>query len=691
MVNGQMFDGIDADLLAIFFEEAREQIDALDQGLVQLEHTPDDRELIQGIFRAAHTLKGSSGAMGLRVMANLTHAMEDVLDQVREGRLAVTADIMDQLLHGLDLLRSLEQALEAGENEDAHTDQATTVSDHLRKIARATESTTAPPADQADPMAEIATDVPDDALALLIQFADDCAMPSIRAYMVLQAVQQIASVVQTTPSQEEIDAGHIDRRQLVMVTTDCPEEVLRQAILTVSEVEWVRIAPGGQKSGLTLDMPARDAVARDDVPKATSATPAAQTVRVNVEALDRILNLVGELVLDRTRISQLKDEIEDRHPGEDLIRDLDMVSNHLGSIVGELHEQLLEARMLPVSNLFNRFPRLIRDLSRSLGKEVELVIEGENEQLDRSIIERLVDPLTHLLRNAIDHGMEMPAVRADRGKSPRGRILLTAYRKENHVIIEVVDDGPGLPLEHLQEKALAAGLIVPERVRTMTREEICNLIFASGLSTADKVSDVSGRGVGMDVVRRNVEALGGTINVSTEEGMGSRFSMQIPLTLAIVRALIIRVGDVPMALPLSLVEETIQMSRTRLSSVQGSRLMSWRDRVVPVIPLAHMLPGCGHSLAGETMHLVAVRYEGNVAAFAVDAILGHQEIVVKSLGSFLGRIPGLAGATILGNGHVALILDMAPLFSSGLLKQAIAEGQRESYQAAAGVEMSLTR
>lgn len=677
MADSTLFDGVDAELLAIFFEEAREQIDTLDQGLVQLERTPDDRELIHGIFRAAHTLKGSSGAMGLRVMADLTHAMEDVLDRVRESKLTVTSDVMDMLLHGLDLLRSLEQALSNGETEEGYRQTATELAAKLRAVAHGA----------ADDMVNMSSTlesnvvVTDDAVAVLVQFSDDCVMPSVRAMMVLKAAERLGTVLKSQPSERDIDAGRVTTRQLIMLATDCSEEVLRQTIQNIGEIEWVRVAQGGEKSGLTLSMPSREELAAkvsDDAPRATSSNAqAAQTVRVNVEALDRLLNLVGELVLDRTRVSQLKDELDARHPGEDLVRDLDMVSNHLGTIVGEVHEQLLGARMLPVSNLFNRFPRLMRDLCRNLGKDVELVIEGENEQLDRSIIERLVDPLTHLLRNAIDHGMEKPDVRVDSGKSPRGRILLTANRKENHVVIEVADDGPGLQLDRLLDKAVTNGLVSSDRARTMSRDEIANLIFSSGLSTADKVSDVSGRGVGMDVVRRNVEALGGAIAVNTTDGVGTSFSLQIPLTLAIVRALIIRVGDVPMAMPLSLVEETIQVSHDQLSSVQGCLLMPWRDCVVPVIPLHELLPGCGDNTQGENLHLVAVRYEGHVAAFAVDGILGHQEIVVKSLGAYLGRIPGLAGATILGNGRVALIIDAASLFSSELLHQGFSECTRE--------------
>jgi len=688
----------DGELYAIFLEEAREQIENLDQGLVNLEREPHNHELIHGIFRAAHTLKGSSGAMGLRQMANLTHAMEDVLDCIREGKLTVTTTIADHLLQGLDLLRAMEKDLEEGRGDRLSGEEVPPIADTLRAIAHGQFAAAPPPAAPAtvkpkkarkgaaaatEPVPTAAAPspaaspaliaLPDTQVGILVNFAEDCQMPSIRAMMVLRQLATMGQVITVTPTEAEIDRGLIGHRLLITLQTDSTEEVLRQQIRKVAEVEWARVARSVGAAGMHLDMPAREDLRKEDNPddkRVGGAIQTQQTVRVNVDVLDRIMNLVGELVLDRTRVAQLKNELPEQHQNEDFIRDLDAVSQHLGSIVEELHEQIMLARMLPVSQLFNRFPRMVRDISRQLNKEVNFIIEGENEFLDRSIIEKLVDPLTHILRNAVDHGLESPAERTAMEKNPCGIVRLSAQRKEEHISIEVSDDGPGINVERLKEKAIATGLLNQERALTMTDQDAYSLIFASGLSTAKQVSDVSGRGVGMDVVKRNIDAINGSIGIESTPGIGTKMTIKIPLTLAIVRALIVRVGQVSMAIPLSHIEESLESSGTQLHSVRGYSVLQWRNTVVPIIHLADALPGCGEGQSRE--QLVIVRYENRVVGLAVDEIIGHQEIVVKPLGNYLGEVPGLAGATILGNGRVALILDIGKLFESGFLQQTTA-------------------
>jgi two-component system chemotaxis sensor kinase CheA len=668
----------DEELLAAYLEEAHEQIDILDQSLVALEQHPENDGLIQAVFRAAHTLKGSSAALGYRQIAELTHAMEDALDRVRHGEQALTPWLTDRLLEALDILRGLQRSIE--ETGVEHT--AVAVGDLAEALRSAVE------ADAADAGAIDIADIqigplPDGDVAFLVQFAEDCGMPGIRAFMVLRTLETFGAITHVTPSREDIDADRVQQRLLLAVASvgdAATDEELAAAVKRVPEVEWVRVGRGEAAAGLSLHAPSRDARevrAEAAPPQATSALSDSsreqQTVRVSVKTLDRIMNLVGELVLDRTRVAQLKDELSEHHPTDPTLRDLDVVANHLETIVAELHEQVLAARMLPVSQLFNRFPRLVRDLCRNLGKDVSLQVNGESEQLDRSVIERLVDPLTHLLRNAADHGMETGEARLRAGKSARGSIVLSARRQEDHVVIEVSDDGPGLDPERLRDKAIDAKMITSDRARAMSRQELLHLVFLSGFSTAARVTDVSGRGVGMDVVRRNVEALGGAIAVDSTLGVGTTFSLKIPLTLAIVRALVVRAGNVPMALPMALVEETLNVPRSALGSVRARPLFTWRDVVVPVINLTDAMPGCGASTRTNRLHLIIVRHEGRVVALAVDAVLGHQEIVVKSLGGFLGEVPGLAGATILGNGRVALIVDVGQLFAAGLLARAVAE------------------
>lgn len=691
----------DGELYAIFLEEAREQIENLDQGLVNLEREPHNHELIHGIFRAAHTLKGSSGAMGLRQMANLTHAMEDVLDCIREGKMTVTTTIADHLLQGLDLLRAMEKDLEEGHGEQLSSGDVPPIADTLRAIAHGDFAVEPPPTEPAKPkkgrkgvatkelipptevltakLAPALVALPDTQVGILVNFTEDCPMPAIRAIMVLRQLSTMGQALTVTPTEEEIDRGLIGHRLLITLQTDSTEEVLRQQISKVAEVEWARVARGATAAGMRLDLPAREDLRKDDASdekKIGGAIQTQQTVRVNVDVLDRIMNLVGELVLDRTRVAQLKNELPEQHQNEEFIRDLDAVSQHLGSIVEELHEQIMQARMLPVSQLFNRFPRMVRDISRQLAKEVNFIIEGENEFLDRSIIEKLVDPLTHILRNAVDHGLESPTERAALEKNPCGTVRLSAQRKEEHISIEVSDDGPGIHVDRLKEKAISSGLLNLERAQTMTDQEAYSLIFASGLSTAKQVSDVSGRGVGMDVVKRNIDAINGSILVESTPGIGTKMTIKIPLTLAIVRALIVRVGQVSMAIPLSHIEESLESSGAQLHSVRGYSVLQWRNTVVPIIHLADALPGCGEGQSRE--QLIIVRYDNRVVGLAVDEIIGHQEIVVKPLGNYLGEVPGLAGATILGNGRVALILDIGKLFESGFLKQTSAHALEQA-------------
>lgn len=701
----------DGELYAIFLEEAREQIEVLDQGLVCLEREPNNSELIQGIFRAAHTLKGSSSALGLRQIANLTHAMEDVLHCIREGTLTVTADVADQLLQGLDLLRTMERELEEGHGDGLTGEAVPPIAVTLRAIAHGEYT----PAQVETPAAASKTAqtteiklqqpaspplgaLPQNQVGILVNFSDDCQMPGIRAVLVLRQLEALGQVQTVTPSLEEIDRGEIGQRLLITLQAECEDDVIRQQVNHVSEVEWARVARGGAAAGLRLDLPAREDAQRDEQSDSVSnerksaagqhpAIAPQQTIRVSIDILDRIMNLVGELVLDRTRVAQLKHELPEEHRNENFLQNLEAVSQHLGSIVEELHEQVMQARMLPVSQLFNRFPRMVRDISRQLDKEVEFIIEGENEQLDRSIIEKLVDPLTHILRNAVDHGLESTEERLALEKPRCGTVQLSARRKEEHILIEVSDDGPGINAERLKEKAIAMGTLTPERAQAMTDQEAFGLIFASGLSTARQVSDVSGRGVGMDVVKRNIDALNGAIIIDSTLGLGTKLTIKIPLTLAIVRALIVRVGQVSMAIPLSHIEESIEMDGEHPHSINGYSVLQWRNMVVPIIHLANALPGCGTSLSQQLLKLVVARYDNRVVGLAVDEIVGHQEIVVKPLGSYLGEIPGLAGATILGNGHVALILDIGKLFESGYLQQAASRHFALGMQMATTVEM----
>ncbi len=648
---------------------------------MQLERDPENRDLVQAIFRATHTLKGSSAAMGLTAMAELLHAMEDVLSLVREGALAVTAPIIDTLLFSLDRLHVLEQGLATQQTAVLEGPETAQVVQALHALLAAPV-----PLASAQPLPPAAP-LPDGCVTLRVGFTPDCQLPDIRAYMVLQALGRLGDVVYSDPTAAQIDAGEVGTPLLLTVAlrTMQDEATLHQAvakIIDVAEVSTLHDGAPPAPAAPPVPVAAPAPAAAEDAPAPVSAPAGSQTVRVNVETLDSIMNLVGEMVLDRTRVERLTEELRGARVEDETVRELDTVAHHLGAIVRDLHEQVLETRMLQVRQLFNRFPRLVRDLCHTLGKDVTLELEGENERLDRSVIEKLVDPLTHILRNSLDHGMETPAARAAAGKAPTGTVRLTARRSEGYILIQVQDDGPGINLARVTEKARAAGLVSAETLAGMSRQEQLGLIFASGLSTAQAVSDVSGRGVGMDVVKRNIEALSGAILVQSEAGRGTTMTLKIPLTLAIVRALLVRVGQVSLAIPLAFVEETMRVPRQSLHSVRGCGLLQWRDRVVPVVPLGHIFPGCGTASTRSMLHLVAIGYMNQLICLAVDGITGHQEIVVKSLGGYLGKIPGLAGATILGNGHVALIADVGNLFEQQLIADALRADRRLTAPAA---------
>ncbi|MEI6520031.1 MAG: chemotaxis protein CheA [bacterium] len=669
MTDNQMTDfSQDEELFAIFLEEVREILETLDQSLVQLEREPHNVALIQGIFRAAHTLKGSSGAMGLKNVASLTHAMEDVLDKVRNNAIDVTADVADALLKALDRLHEFEGSLKEGKGEGKVDDKFNSILSELKNIASGAGAITVKSGVSSESLGKLS----DNQLAVLVDIALDCQMPSIRAYMVIREMEKLGEIQKTVPAREQIDAGVVGHRLLMAVTTECPEEIIRQKLTAVSEIEWVRISQGKAASSFTLDMPARNKKQVDEEAEASQVgvgvVQQQQTVRVNVDILDNIMNLVGELVLSRTRMVQIKDDLGEAHPTDERILDLDIVTQQLGSVVSELHAQVLQARMLPVSSLFNRYPRMIRDICRTMNKEVDFQITGENELLDRSVIEKLVDPLTHLLRNAVDHGMEMPDERDALGKPRTGTVKLTAQRQEESVLIRITDDGPGINADRLKEKAIAAGIITQERAASMSQNETFSLIFASGLSTAKAVSDVSGRGVGMDVVKRNIDAINGIVMVESEQGIGTSMTLKIPLTLAILRALVVKVGQTFMAIPLSTIEETLNIRKDSINTIRGMAMMRWREHVVPVIHLIEIMPGCGVPDSLPSYPMIVVRHSDRIAALCVDGIVGHQEIVVKPLGAFVGEIPGIGGSTILGNGKVALIVDIGSLFESGLLQ-----------------------
>lgn len=686
-----VFD-IEEDELHIFLAEADEHLQTLDEGLVRLEREGDDLELLQAIFRAAHTLKGAAGAIGHRRMAELTHAMETVLDGLRKHTLAVSADLVDVCLESLDALRWLRN--EVIERRASPVDIAPLVERLSRLAAPAPTEDNGP---QTESKQQATGNAPSPAIhppsstvyTISADIAPDSFASAARAFQVLLALQSFGEVLDLQPPQAVIEtAAPVQRVTARLATSHSPDEV-RQALADIPEITQVTMSDVVLSANQEAGPPAKDDGQRktDDGAGTQPGAPAERarsaashttekTVRTSVERLDNLMNLVGELITDRNRLFQIRSNFEQRLRGDPQVEELTQTTLHIGRITDQLQEEVMRIRMLPIANVFNKFPRLVRDLARKAGKQVELVVRGEETELDRSVIEEISDPLIHLLRNAVDHGLETPEERRAAGKPERGTILLTARHEESRIILTVEDDGRGIDVERIKASAVQKGLLTAAEAAALSRDEAINLIFRPGLSTAKVVTDVSGRGVGMDIVRANIERLNGTITVETWPGQGTQFQITLPLTLAIIPALLVRVGESTFAIPLATVMETLRVPLTGIQTVKGKQVTQLRQHVLPLVRLSQVLgfrtnpsphpplpirEGKGYN-GQRQEYVVAVRWGRLEMGLLVDALVGEQELVIKPLGRLIGETPGISGAAILGDGRVALIVDVPGLF-----------------------------
>lgn len=677
---------LDDDDLKLFLEEAEEQIELLDQSLVQLEGEPDPA-LVQRIFRAAHTLKGSSATIGHKKMASLTHAMETVLDAVRQGRRAPTSDVVDALLAGLDALRVLANEVVTRVDSGIETER---LEADLMAVLEGDGPALSLPTESDVPVYE----VPPGTLEAYwedieqghgiffvdVTIASDCQLPSIRCYQVLQEMESIGKVAALWPERAVIESGGGEYRMAGLLVTRHTDEQIAAALKAVSDVADVRsrqLQPsevGASIEGFREEAPATagrtaDAGPRDEVaadaPRAANGKKGSQSVRIDVERLDGLMNLVGELVIDRTRLQQVREQLSsvlrDANLSE-LMDNFEETTAHLARVTDELQEQIMRSRMLPVRSVLSRLPRLVRDVAVKCGKKVELVTAGEETELDRSVIEEISDPLVHILRNAVDHGIESPEERRAAGKPETGTISVTAWNQETYIYLSVRDDGRGIDTDALRRKVVEKGLMTREAAEGATDDQVVQWIFMPGLSTARQVTDVSGRGVGMDIVRTNIERLNGQITVSSTPGQGTEVIIQLPLTLATTKALMVSANGTVYAIPLVSVTEALADHEADVHSVNGRKTLRLRQRLLPMIDLAAALGDTRpRTLPTDGYFVVAARHGDRKAAFIVDRLLGEQDVVVKSLGDMLGTRKGLTGATILGDGTLGLIVDIASL------------------------------
>lgn len=668
-----MVEGFDLGrYIGVFLEEVEEHIGNLEENLVQLERDPENQGLVQSIFRSFHTVKGSSSSMGFQRMMELAHLMENLLDGVRNKNIAVTPSLVDVLLRGVDLLKNIKDAV-ALEGKEPEIDIQDIV-ENLKVFLKRREESQAPleaplVSERKDDSAQEKGVVPSPSqreYLIRVYLALECSMKGVRSYLVINRLQENkVEIVFTNPPLSDLESERFGQSFEIVIRTFLSEEEIRKMVESVAEVERVEIEVREEP----LEVQEEEKEEKQVISTTEQKKPAKslkKTVRVDVDRLDALLNLVGELVIDRARlgdtIQRLRDFKELSHL-RDLLAD---TNTHIGRIVNELQMEIMKARMLPLAEVFNRFPRMVRDIARNSGKEVDFIVQGEETELDRSLLEEITDPLIHLLRNAVDHGIESREERISRGKSPRGKVLLKAYQEENSVVIMVQDDGRGLDTGKIRDKALRLGLVSQEELDKMSDREVMEFIFYPGFSTNEQVTSVSGRGVGMDIVRRNMERVNGQVSIESEEGKGTTFYLRLPLTLAIIRALLVKVDGGIYSIPLADVVEIEKVKKENTYWVNKTLTALFRGRVLTLLRLKDLLQSKkAEYFEGETvpevLYTVVVNAARTMAGLVVDEIIGEQEIVIKSLGSYIGDVRGLSGATILGDGRVSLIVDVPSL------------------------------
>lgn len=656
--------------IGLFLQEVDEQLAILEQETLKLEQDPST-ERLQIIFRAAHTLKGSSRAMGFTHFAELTHEMENVLDQLRNGTLALTTDIANALLGCLDSLAEMKEGIATGAGDAISSGDLV---DRLRSFTgteglKVVSGTGPAPLDPA--VREALTAAKEQAEVYHARFTLDpnCVMKFVRVFMIVNLIQASGEILATVPDHEKLEAEEFgfDFEIYFQFTGDLDK--LKEEIQNVSEVAKLTVepwtpdtSPSGDHLVESSGPPARTEPETSALAGAQPAKRAEvnQTIRVDVARLDALMNLVGELVIDRTRIAQIGNELSSKYSDPN-IDALGETVGHIARISADLQDQLMKARMMPIETVFNRFPRVVRDLAQKLDKDVKLELIGGETELDRSVIEVIGDPLLHIIRNCVDHGIESAEARRAAGKPTQGRVTVTARHHENHIVIDIEDDGRGINVARVRQKAVEAGLVSPEAAERLSEKDALQYIFASGLSTAAEVTEVSGRGVGMDIVRSNILTLGGIIELDTEQGVGSKFSLRLPLTLAIIRGLLVQIAETVYVIPLGSVIETLLIGPDQIQTVNQRAVVVIRGITTPLISARQILRTRNAEPTTEgsqEVYVVVVGLAERRVGIIVDRLIGEQEVVIKSLSRYCGDVSGVSGATILGDGNVALIMDV---------------------------------
>ena len=652
--------------LDMFFDEAKEYVETLNNGILTLENNPGDKETIDAVFRAAHSLKGMAATMGFENLTELTHKMENMLDRVREGKLEITTEFIDLLLQGLDNIQFLVENIKENDGEEPADINLEGFIEELANYGQdnsAVSKKTAELDSEPETSEEMSINLSQEEKKKLKSEKkdkeriyhlkvklDEVDFQSVRAFMVLKKIEEIGTLFKSIPAKDEIeDMEEAVTEVDIYALSWLPKDEFKEEL---AEISGADVAKFNEIESLEMDEDEKDNKKKSlHAEHKVNSFQSSSTVRVDISKLDTLMNMVGELLINKTRLQSLDIEMSKFN---EIIPQLDRVTM-------ELHHIVMQIRMVPVGVMFSRFPRMIRDLSNKMNKEIDFVMEGQETELDRSIIDELSDPLTHLLRNAIDHGIEKPEERKAKGKDEEGRIELKAYQKGSEIIIEVKDDGAGIDADKIGHKAVEKGIVSEEELEQMERRDILDFVFHPGFSTASEITDVSGRGVGMDIVRNVVKKLDGQISIESKLGKGSTFTISLPLTLAITQALMITVDGDTFAIPLNAVSETLTINPKNIKKVRGKDVIVLRDNTIPLVSASEIF---GNENIGafknsdSELSVVILKSGDRYIGLIVEELLNQQEIVIKSLGNYLQDTEYISGATIIGDGDVALIIDV---------------------------------
>ncbi len=652
------------EIMEDFLIEAFEMNEQLDQDLVELEHNPEDLDLLNRIFRVAHTIKGSSSFLNLNILTHLTHNMEDVLNRARKGEIKITPDIMDVVLRSIDLMKTLLVTIRdtgsdtnnGKENEiEEAVKQLQAITSQNLEGAKETSGTKEAPKEVKE---EIKEKTKEEVKANKTPTAENPASDNPLAdepdldYANMSAEEVEAEIERLLNKRQEADKER--RAQKKQEAKPKQEAEPKQEVTPTKE-------PPKTETPKAPKTETKAKVKADTEENKAPSIGVEQTVRVDVRRLDHLMNLIGELVLGKNRLIRIYSDVEERYDGEKFLEELNQVVSSISAVTTDLQLAVMKTRMQPVGKVFNKFPRMVRDLSRELGKSIELIIEGEETELDKSIVEEIGDPLIHIIRNSCDHGIEPLEERRRLNKPETGKVQLSAYNEGNHIVIKISDDGKGLDPVMLKEKAIEKGVISERDAESMSDREAFNLIFKPGFSTAKVVSNVSGRGVGMDVVKTNIEKLNGIIEIDSEVGVGTTQKLKIPLTLAIIQALLVGVQEEYYAIPLSSVLETVRISQDEIYTVDGKSVLRLRDEVLSLVRLSDIFKVDAILESNSDVYVVIIGLADQKIGVIVDYLIGQEEVVIKSLGYYLKNTRGIAGATVRGDGKITLIVDVGAM------------------------------